>query len=48
MCAWRMLLQEQVFEKMDEDNNGKIEGKEFRLVAESGMFNIVTPEKFKK
>eukprot|EP01048_Picozoa_sp_COSAG05_P019744 COSAG05_NODE_3177_length_2265_cov_8.392428_2_plen_92_part_00 len=33
---------------MDEDGNGILEGKEFRLVAESAMFNIVPADRFKK
>jgi hypothetical protein len=41
-------LQEQVFAKLDEDKNGKIEGPEFSGVLESGMFNVLPPEKFQK
>ena len=40
--------QEEAFTKMDEDSNGILEGKEFRLVAESAMFNIVPADRFKK
>lgn len=33
---------------MDEDGNGKIAGSEFRGIAESGMFNVLANDDFKK